>query len=456
MVGDGRGRCDRDEDCATALAETRGDTTTGLPGRRRAGRWWQRSTRRLNGLWRHPDFLRFWAAQTISSIGSQLTTVALPLLAALVLDATPGQMGVLAAVGLAPFPLVGLFAGAWVDRLRRRPILIAADIGRAVALAVIPIAYLLDTLPIELLWAVAFLTGAQSVFFDVAYVAFLPALVPRDRLLDGNAKLQVSASAGQVLGPGLAGALVGWLTAPFAILVDAGSYLVSALLIRRIQTSEPVAAPSTGTHLWREIGEGVRIVRGQVTLRAIAACSATTSLFGFAFLAIYVLYMTRDLHLRATGVGLVFALGGVGALIGAALAGPLTRRVGLGPAMIGGQLLFGLFGLLVPLAVLVPHHALPLIAAAEFCQWLALLVYDVNAISLRQALAPRRLQGRVTATMRVLITGVQPIGALAGGWLGGQIGLAQTLVVGELGMFISVLWLLASPLRHLRTLPSEP
>jgi MFS family permease len=408
----------------------------------------------LIGLWRHPDFVRFWAAQSVSAIGSQLSLVALPLLAALTLDASAGQMGVLAAAAGAPFLLFGLLAGVWVDRLRRRPLLVAADLGRAAVLAAVPLAALLDALSIELLWAVAFVVGGLTVVFDVAYLAYLPTLVRRDQLLEGNAKLQASASVGQVAGPGLAGALVGLLTAPAAILIDALSYLASALFLGRIRAPEAAPAPAAGRHLRREIGEGLGAVRRDRVLRALAACSATTNLFGFAFLAIYVLYMTRELGLGATGVGLVFALGGVGALAGAVLAGPIARRLGVGRATIGAQALFGLFGLTIPLAVLVPAIALPMVAAAEFLQWLALLVYDVNAVSLRQARAPARLHGRVNATMRFLISGMQPVGSLLGGLLGGWLGLAPTLVLTSVGMMLGVLWLLASPLRTLHDLPA--
>jgi MFS family permease len=407
----------------------------------------------LFGLWRHADFVRFWAAQSVSAVGSQITLVALPLLAALTLDASAGQMGVLAAASGAPFLLFGLLAGVWVDRLRRRPLLVAADLGRAAVLAAVPLAALLDALRIELLWAVAFLVGSLTVLFDVAYLAYLPTLVRRDQLLEGNAKLEASASVGQVAGPGLAGALVGLLTAPVAILLDALSYLASALFLGRIRTPEPAAAPAAESHVWREIGEGLGAVRRDRVLRALAACAATTNLFGFAFLAIYVLYMTRELGLGATGVGLVFALGGVGALAGAVLAGPITRRLGVGRTTIGAQALFGLFGLTVPLAVLFPGIALPMVAAAEFSQWLALLVFQVNAVSLRQARAPARLRGRVNATMRFLISGMQPVGSLLGGLLGGWLGLAPTLVLAIVGMMLGVLWLLASPLPALHDLP---
>ena len=390
---------------------------------------------RFGGLWRQPDFVRLWGAETVSAFGSQVSLLALPLIAALTLGASELQMGLLAAAGSAPFLVVGLVAGAWVDRLPRRPILIAADFGRAVLLLAVPIAAVADALSLGLLVAVAVAVGVLTVFYNVAYVAYLPALVRRDQLVDGNAKLQASASIAQVAGPGLGGGLVGLVTAPLAIGLDAVSFLASGLLLSRIRTAEPPPPPRSGqTRIWAEIGEGWRVVVGHPLLRAMAGCSATTNFSGFLFLSVYVLYLTRDLGLGATGVGLVFAVGGVGALIGATVAAPAARRFGTGPTMVAAQFLTGVTGLTVPLAVLFPAVALPMVLIAEFAQWLTLLVYDVNAMSLRQALAPERLRGRVNATARFLISGMQPIGSLAGGVLGALIGAPWTLVVGVVGM----------------------
>ena len=405
-------------------------------------------------LWRRPDFARFWAAQTVSELGSQVTLLAFPLIAALTLGATPFQLGLLAAAGTAPFLAVGLVAGAWVDRLRRRPVLVAADLGRAALLAAIPTAGLLGALRMELLYAVALLVGVLTVFFDVAYLAYLPTLVGREELVEGNGKLEASAATAQVVGPGLAGALVRLGGGPFAVLVDALSFLASALLLARIRTPEPAPPPAERPRVWREIGEGLRAVGSQPILRALAAASATATLGGFTFLAVYVLYLTRELGLGPEAVGAVFATGGAGALAGSALAGPARRRFGLGPTLVGAQLLFGLTGLLVPLAVLVPAGALPLMVAAECLQWLTLVVYTVNAVSLRQALTPDHLQGRVNATMRVVAWGMRPVGALLGGVLGGVIGLPLTLVVGEVAALVAVVWLLASPLPRLREPPA--
>jgi len=408
---------------------------------------------RSRGLWRHRGFLRFWAASAISDAGSQVTALALPLIAALTLGATPWQMGVLSAAGSAATLIVGLFAGVWVDRLRRRPLMIAADLGRALLLLSIPLASALGALRIELLYVVALSAGVLTVLFDVTYLAFVPTLVGREHLVEANSKLEATSSAAQVAGPGLGGVLVGALGAAHAVLIDALSFVASALFIAGVRVSEP-APTARRAGVASEIGEGLRLVLTHRILRALGGCSATTNLFGRMFLAVYVLYMTRTLGLGSIGVGLVFATGGVGALAGALAAGAVTRRLGLGPTMIAAQLGFGLTGMAVPLAVLVPRVALPMIVASEFGQWMAVTVYYVTAVSVRQSMIPDRLQGRVNATMRFMAGGALPVGAIIGGALGGAIGLPQTLVVAEFGMLLACVWLVLSPVRALRALPT--
>jgi MFS family permease len=408
---------------------------------------------RFTGLWRHREFLKYWTASAVSDVGSQITALALPLIGALTLAATPWQMGVLAAAGGAPILLVGLFAGVWVDRLRRRPVLIAADVARALLLLAIPAASVVGLLTIELLFVVALLVGALNVFFDIAHLAFLPALVTREHLVDGNAKLEVTAAGAQAVGPSVGGALIGVLGAPFAVLLDAVSFLLSGWLIARVRVTEPPPARATRAGVWTEIRAGLHVVRVQPLLHALIAASATTVFFGRMFNAVYVLYMTRDLGLGPFGVGMVLATGGLGSLAGAMVARPLTRRFGPGPMLVISQLAFGLTGLLVPLAVLVPGIALAMVVGSEFGQWMAVIVYYVNNVSVRQAVTPDRLQGRVNATMRFFAGGLMPIGALVGGALGSVIGLPWTLVVAELGTLLGFVWLLLSPIRRLRELP---
>ena len=347
----------------------------------------------LTGLWQHRNFRNLWAAESVSQFGAQISMLALPLAAALSLDATAGQMGLLGAAGTAPFLLFGLFVGVWVDRLRRRPLMIAADLGRAALLAVIPLAWAFGGLRIELLYVVAFMAGSLTVCFDVAYLSFLPSVVQREQLIEGNSKLQATASIAQVAGPGLGGVLVGVVTAPYAIAVNAVTYLLSALFVGRVRVHEPAPERHGEQRVLRAIWEGVAVVWNDARLRAIALCAAFIAVFGYVFMSVYVLYMTRDLGLGASQVGLVFGLGGLGAFFGALLAEPLARRIGIGPSIILGRLLFGVGGLLIPLAVLVRGAELPLVVFAEFFQWLVLVIASVNEISLRQTLAPGAAAG---------------------------------------------------------------
>jgi MFS family permease len=406
-------------------------------------------------LWRHREFLKFWTGSAISDVGSQITTLAVPLIAALTLQATPWQMGLLSAAGGAPILLVGLFAGVWVDRVRRRPVMIATDLGRAALLLLVPLAAITGLLRMEILYAVLLLTGALGVLFDVANMSMLPSLVASDRIVEANSKLQSTSAAAQVAGPSVGGVLVSLMTAPFALLADALSFLLSAACIAR--THVPEAAPETrGTRasVLTEITEGFRAVIHDRVLLALAGASATTILFGRMFMAVYVLYMTRDLGLGAMGIGLVFATGGVGSFAGSIVAQSLARRLGPGPTMIGAQIAFGLTGMMVPVAVLVPSWALAMIVASEFAQWMAILIYWVVAISVRQAIVPDRVLGRVNATMWFLAGGARPIGAVIGGALGGVIGVPLTLVVASFGMLLGFLWPMLSPVRRLSEMPS--
>ena len=410
---------------------------------------------RALGSARNGDFARFWAAESISVVGSQITAVAMPLLAALSLGASPLSVGVLAAAAGAPHLILGLFAGAWVDRLQRRPIMIATDLGRAVLLATIPLAACLGALRIELLIAVAFLDGALKVFFDIAYLAYVPTLVPRSQLVEANSKLEATASGAQVIGPALGGALVRLLGAPLAMLIDAMTFLASALFLFGIRAQEPTPAPTQGSSLLREVADGLGVVWRNGVLRALAVASAVTNFGAFLFLAVYVLYLTRTLGLGPGAVGLVFAFGGVGALLGSLLAGRIRARWGIGATLVSSLALFGVFGLTIPLAVVFPRYALPLILFAEFMQWVVVVIFDINAMSLRQAITPDRLLGRVNGTMRFVVWGIRPVGSLIGGYLGGRLGLPATLAVGGLAMLVSFVPLLFSPIPRLRSVDVE-
>jgi MFS family permease len=412
---------------------------------------------RLAGLWRHADFVKFWASQTVSSLGSQITFLALPLTAVLVLDATPAQMGVLTATGAIPALLVGLFVGVWVDHRRRRPILIAAEVGHGALLIVIPIAAILGVLRIEHLYVVAFLGGTLAPFSDVARQAFLLSLVGREQLVEGNSKLEMSWSVAEILGPGVAGGLVQLVTAPMAIAFDAISFLISALFLGLIRTPEPAPRPSDQRQdIWGEIGEGLRLVSGDRLLRTIAGCIGTVNLFNSVLEAVFLLYLTRELGIGPGLLGLAFASGSVGFLLGALLPGWITRRFGLGPGIIGALLMVGLSDLLIPLvdgsmAVVV---IMMVLVAAQFFFGLGFVIFNTGQVSLRQAITPDRLQGRMNATMSFIAWGCVPLGGLLGGGLGEAIGLRPTLLLAALGEISAVLWLLLSPMRSLREQPA--
>ncbi len=400
--------------------------------------------------------MRLWAAETISQLGSQVTLLSLPLAAILILDATAFEVGALSSIETAPFLLVGLPAGVWVDRLRRRPILIAGDLGRAVVLASIPIAYWLDVLTLPHLYVAAFVTGICTVFFDVAYQSYLPSLVERGQLTEGNAKLEISRSGAQLAGPGIAGALVQVLTAPVAIAADAISYLGSAFFVVRIRRPEPdVPAPAAGERprMRSQIMEGLRYVLGHPLLRPIAACTALSNLFSAMVTAILILFAVRVLGLSAGMIGVALAIGNVGFLGGAFVADRIARRVGLGRAIIGSAVLFAFGGFAYPLAT--PETAVALLVAGGIIVGFGGVVYNVNQVSLRQAITPGRMQGRMNATMRFVVWGTMPIGALAGGALGGAIGLRASLWIAALGGLLSVVAPLLSPVRKLRSMPEE-
>lgn len=410
---------------------------------------------RFGGLWRHPDFLRLWAGQTVSLAGSAVTELALPLTAIVLLGASAGELGLLRAAASLPFLVAGPFVGVWVDRRRRRPLLVGADVGRAVLLGTIPAAWWLGRLTMVQLGIVALLVGGLTVLFDVASRSLLPTLVGREELAEGNGKLEVSESIAQMAGPGLGGVLVQVLAAPAAILVDAGSFLLSALLLGAIRTPEP-APPERegGAGVWREMAEGWRLVWRRPALRALAGYAAGQQLAMSALLTVYLLYLTRDLGLPPATIGLLVVAAGPGTLAGALAAGPLARRVGLGRAMVGSVLVTGLGALAIPLAGGPPALRVGLIGLGWFLIGTS-SIYDVLARSVQQATTPERLQGRVNAVLTVVFWGAMPFGALLGGGLGEAIGARPTLAVAAVGVVLaagSVVW---SPLRGMRGVAEE-
>lgn len=411
----------------------------------------------VRSLWRHADFMRLWSAQTLSLAGTQVTQIALPIAAITLLDATPWQLGLLAAAQYLPFLLIGLPAGVWVDRWRRRPVLVTTDLARAVILAVLPLAYLLGGLRLWMLYPVGFAVGILTVFFDIAHQSYLPSLVDRDRLVDGNGKLEASYQGAQLAGPGVGGVIVQVLTAPVALFADAVSYLFSALLLGRIKATEPAPEPhpEDAHGLLRGIGVGLRYVLGHRLLRPIALATAIGNLFGvFGIVqAVLTLFAIKGVGLTAAGLGLALGIANAGALLGALANGRIVGALGLGPVIVASVTLPGAAILLLPLAR--PGFALPVLAVALAIAWFGIAVYNVNQISLRQAVVPTALQGRMNATMRFLIWGTIPLGTALGGFLGGAIGLRWTLLIAGAGGLLSALPVLLSPVRALRAIPER-
>jgi MFS family permease len=408
------------------------------------------------GLWRHSDFLKLWSAETVSQFGTQVSLLALPLTAVLVLDASAFEVAVLGTVEFMPFILFTLPAGVWVDRLPRRPILIAGDFGRAALLATIPVAYIADVLALWQLYVVGFLVGICTVFFDIAYQSYLPALVERKHIIEGNSKLEISRSSAQIGGPGLGGLLVQLFTAPYAILVDAVSFVGSGLFVLRIDKQEPpVVAAEDGAKpsMRTELKEGLRFVLGNPYLRAQAGCTATSNFFFNVSFSIIVVFFVRELDLSPGVIGLVFSLSSVGSLIAAVVSRRISNRFGIGPTTIAVALLQGPAMLLIALAP--ESFPLPFLVAGGVVIGFVVVSYNIVQVSYRQAICPERLQGRMNSVMRFLVWGTIPLGSLTGGGLATWLGLRETMVIGSIGGGAAFLWILLSPQRNLRDMP-EP
>lgn len=404
-------------------------------------------------LWRHRDFMLLWGGETISHVGTQVSMLALPLVAVIMLGVTPFQMGLLTAAETLAFLLVGLPAGAWLDRMRRRPVMLSADLARAALLASVPLAWWFDVLTFAQLVVVALLVGLATVFFDVAYQSYLPSLVGRKLLVDGNGKLESTRALAQIGGPALAGGLVQLLGATVAVVVDSISYLLSAAALKAIKTAEPEPEPAEHPRMRSQIAEGLRFVLGHRLLRPITACTGTSNFFSGMVAAVTVIFLARDLSLSAGTIGLLFTAGGVGGVLGAVTTSWWTRRVGQARTIWLIGLLTWPAGLLVPLAE--PGWKVWLIFVGHVLIGYGVVVYNVAQVSFRQAITPHRLLGRMNASIRFLVWGTLPLGGLAGGVLGEWIGIRNTLWVGAIGGVLAVGWVIASPLRGMRDMPQD-
>lgn len=412
-------------------------------------------------LWRNPAFLRLWVAHVTSGAGTAITAVALPLTAVLVLRATPSQMGLLAAAGSLPNLLFGLVAGVWVDRVRRRPILVWADIGRALLLASIPAAAGLGQLSFLHLWIVTFAAGALTVFFQIAAISVLPALVEKRELVEANSKLSTSDALLAIVGPAAAGGLVQLVSASKVILIDAVSYLLSALALSGVTEDEPTRpkpggdeaderdaqSPLNMKSIRREIAEGIYELLRTPLLRTLTITSSLGMLAGSVTAAVQMLFLVDHLNISPAVIGAVLACGGVGSLVGALLSGRAARILQVGRTLVLGKLLWLAGSLLLASADQFDDAAVA-VGAALALNGLGSTLYFVNQISLRQAITSVRLLGRVTAARRFVLFGAATLGAFIGGGLGETIGLRATLFVGAAALTVELALILFSPIRR--------
>lgn len=413
---------------------------------------------RQTSLLRDREFLKYWVSQTTYGFGIPIAELAIPIVAVSVLHASATEMGVLSAAGTLAFLLLGLPAGLLVDRTRRLPLMVALNVFGIVILALVPLADALGGLRLELLYAVQFLIGCVGVVWAVASQAFIPTLAGRARLVEANSRMQLSYSAGQIAGPGVGGVLIQLVSAPFAIVVTLLAEAVGTIVLWTIRVRETVHPRARGASIVADVREGLDIVFADQHVRAIMMCGTTHNIFGNGMLiAVYILYATRTLGVTPAQLGLVFAVAGPGSVVGSLLAARVPRAIGLGPTIGSMQILTGVARLAMPVAALAASLVPPFVvlAAGELTLAIVRTIFNVNQLSLRQAITPDHQQGRMNASIRFVMWAVVPAGALLGGWLGDRIGLLPTIWIGVAGTFLASLWIFLTPVRSLREAP-EP
>ncbi len=400
-------------------------------------------------LWDNRDFARLWWAQSVSQIGSQISVVAIPLIAIQTLGVGPQGMGLLQALSRLPF-LLYLFAGVWVDRTARRPVLIATDIGRGALLLSLVIGGITHTLSLWLLAVVITASMTLSVWFETAYMSLLPSFVDREHLMAANTRLETSRSGAQAVGPALGGAMVQLLTAPVAVAIDAVSFGASALFVGRMRVAEPRATRESlkVRGILAELGDGLRHIFGHELLRPLLIAIAISNLVWASELSLYFIFLVNTVGLTASLIGLTLAAAGPGAVVGSLLASWIRTRFGPATAIIGGLTIFACAAQLIPLAVENTVLAVTMLMVAGFLMAAGGQICAVNVLTLRQSVTPNELQGRVNASFRFFALGISPVGALAGGFIGSHLGLRAAMFVSVLGMFLAPLVLLTTPVRR--------
>jgi len=409
------------------------------------------------GLWRHFDFLRLWSAQGFSVFGSKLSELAIPLIAATMLDATPIEMGILLAAENLPFLLIALPAGAWVDRMRKRPVMIVADIVRAVFLLLVPIAAYFGFLSLGVLLAVAFAVGFMNVWFDLAYGSYVPGLVPRERIIEANSKLSMSLSAAETCGPAAGGLLIQMLGAPFAVLINAITFVASGALLGAIKTQERDPPPyPKGETLRRTIGQGIRFLWSDLLMRSLTMRLGAWHFVVAAMEALLILFISKELHFSASVIGTLFSIAGLGVFVGASLGERIPRKFGTGNTVTFSHLVLAVMALLIPLAHGPQWLQISMIGAAMFTWGLCAVTYQINNVSLRQALTPEGMLAKITAATRFATLGIRPLSALIGGVLGTYLGLREAIgLILTLGVILALIGLGSRQLRATFHLPEQ-
>ena len=436
------------------------------------------TVQRKDSLWQNRNFLKLWTSETISQFGSQFTGLALPLTAIIILNANYFDLGILNFLGTIPWLICGLLVGVWVDRHRKQRIMVTSNILRGAILGLIPLAAALGFITkigIPFLYAVSFSVGFLQVFFDVTYQSYLPSLVRRDQLVEGNRNLQASASTAQVTGPTIAGIVIGIVTAPIAIAIDAFSFLASALTLSRIDHEEVIEEKVLEPSVRADIKEGLHVVLSDRMLRMIAGSTGTSNFFSTALGTIFLFYLVQpspiglgvSKDLAGVTAGIIFSVASIGAIVGVFIARRAADTIGVGRAIVLSMLIGGLGSIpyylsgsltvspLFTLEGLTVNWSMLAIMAGQFVSFIGVVVYNVNQVSLRQAIVPLRLQGRMNATMRFLVWGTIPLGAIAGGLLGTVLGGRTAIGIAVLGGSLAFLWVLLSPVRSLKKIP-EP
>lgn len=410
---------------------------------------------RFSGLWHHPDFMKLWIGQTISEFGSHITGTGLPLVAVLTLSITPSELGLLTALASLPALIFGLFVGVWVDRLPRRPIMIAMDIARVILLLAVPIAALTGHLSMALLYIVTPTLSLLTLVFSVAYRAMLPSLVSRENLLEGNTKLATTSSLAEVGGPAVAGALIQAVTAPIAVLFDAITFVISAVTLSLIRTPEPKSRRVEQSSMLEEVRDGFGVIMRQPILRTLVIGMTVRAFFGSFFGALYSLYVIREVGLSPVALGVLVSAGGIGALTGALFGSRFTSWFGVGRTVMFSLTGASLLNLLTPLAGGTPALAMALLVFNQIAGDALWAVYGINEITLRQTLVPDHLLGRANASAEFLTQTAAPLGAIAAGALAAVTSSRFTLLIAVLGMIAVALWTLTTPLRQVQAHP-EP